>query len=181
MDLLPTLIHGLAGDADKPTCATVFNLFLRLLPQLRVPSRGSKEDTELRHQLGLDEHQDDTKFLASWFGKLILLTLVRAAPSGVTCPGLSVKEYEFLTLSGKQETWDPSSNEGLNLTQTKITVLNFLASGAFTDEERFLPALFASADSNSRISGIGDDLLKRSTVSLEDAELARSLFGIYFS
>ncbi|PQE08767.1 proteasome component protein [Rutstroemia sp. NJR-2017a BVV2] len=181
MDLIPTLIHGLAGDADKPTCATVFNLFLRLLPQLRVPSRGSKEDTELRHQLGLDEHQDDAKFLASWFGKLILLTIVRAAPSGVTCPGLSVKEYEFLTLTGKQETWDPSSDEGLNLTQTKITVLNFLASGAFTDEERFLPALFASADSNSRISGIGDDLLKRSAVSLEDAELVHGLLGIYFS
>jgi proteasome component ECM29 len=181
MDLIPTLIHGLAGDADKPTCATVFNLFLRLLPQLRVPSRGSKEDTELRHQLGLDEHQDDAKFLASWFGKLILLTLVRAAPSGVTCPGLSVKEYEFLTLNGKQETWDPSSDEGLNLTQTKITVLNFLASGAFTDDERFLPALFASADPNSRISGIGEDLLKRSAVSLEDAGLVRGLLGIYFS
>ncbi|TGO47461.1 hypothetical protein BCON_0276g00010 [Botryotinia convoluta] len=181
MDLIPTLIHGLAQDAEKPTCATIFNLFLRLLPQLKVPSRGSKEDTELRHQLGLDEHQEDSKFIASWFGKLVLLSIVRAAPSGVTCPGLTVKEYEFLTLNGKQEAWDPTSNEGLNLTHTKITVLNFLASGAFTDEERFLPALFASADTNSRISSIGDDLVKRSSVSLEDAEIVRNLLGIYFS
>ncbi|KAK6615782.1 proteasome component ECM29 [Botrytis cinerea] len=181
MDLIPTLIHGLAQDAEKPTCATIFNLFLRLLPQLKVPSRGSKEDTELRHQLGLDEHQEDSKFIASWFGKLVLLSIVRAAPSGVTCPGLTVKEYEFLTLNGKQEAWDPTSNEGLNLTQTKITVLNFLASGAFTDEERFLPALFASADTNSRISSIGDDLVKRSSVSLEDAEIVRNLLGIYFA
>ncbi|KAF7958976.1 hypothetical protein EAE96_002501 [Botrytis aclada] len=181
MDLIPTLIHGLAQDAEKPTCATIFNLFLRLLPQLKVPSRGSKEDTELRHQLGLDEHQEDSKFIASWFGKLVLLSIVRAAPSRVTCPGLTVKEYEFLTLNGKQEAWDPTSNEGLNLTQTKITVLNFLASGAFTDEERFLPALFASADTNSRISSIGDDLVKRSSVSLEDAEIVRNLLGIYFN
>ncbi|ESZ95349.1 hypothetical protein SBOR_4283 [Sclerotinia borealis F-4128] len=181
MDLIPTLIHGLSEDAEKPTCATIFNLFLRLLPEFKVPSRGSKEDTELRHQLGLDEHQEDSKFIASWFGKLVLLSIVRAAPSGVTCPGLTVKEYEFLTLNGKQEVWDPSSKEGLNLTQTKIAVLNFLASGTFVDEERFLPALFASADTNSRISSIGDDLVKRSSVSLENPELVRSLLDIYFT
>ncbi|RAL63097.1 hypothetical protein DID88_004181 [Monilinia fructigena] len=89
----------------------------------------------------------------------------------------TVKEYEFLTLNGKQEAWDPSSSEGLNLTQAKITALSFLASGAFTDEERFLPALFASADTNSRISSIGDDLVKRSSVSLEDSEIIRNLFA----
>lgn len=181
MDLIPTLIHGLAHDSEKPTCSTIFNLFLRLLPQLKVPPRGSKEDTELRQQLGLDEHREDAKFIASWIGKLVLLSIVRAAPSGVTCPGLTVKEYEFLTLNGKQEAWDPSSSEGLNLTQAKITALNFLASGAFTDEERFLPALFASADTNSRISSIGDDLVKRSSVSLEDPEIIRNLLGIYFT
>jgi len=87
--------------------------------------------------------------------------------SGVTCPGLTVQEYEFLTLNGKEEVWNPASDEGLNLTQTKITVLNFLTSGAFVDEERFLAALFASGDANSRISGTGDDLLKRSKLSLE--------------
>ncbi|KAB8302005.1 hypothetical protein EYC80_005458 [Monilinia laxa] len=178
MDLIPTLIHGLAHDSEKPTCSTIFNLFLRLLPQLKIPPRGSKEDTELRQQLGLDEHHEDAKFIASWIGKLVLLSIVRAAPSGVTCPGLTVKEYEFLTLNGKQEAWDPSSSEGLNLTQAKVTSLSFLASGAFTDEERFLPALFASADTNSRISSIGDDLVKRSSVSLEDSEIISNLLGL---
>jgi proteasome component ECM29 len=181
MDLLPALLHGLSLDAGKPTCATVFNLFLRLLPKLKIPPRGSKEDAELRHQLGLDDHVDDAKFTASWFGKLLLLSIVRPHAAGVTCPGLSVPEYEFLTLSGKQETWNATSDEGLNLTQTKITVLSFLSSGAFTDEERFLPALFASGDSNSRISSVGDDLLKRSAVSLEDRERVGSLFQIYFT
>jgi proteasome component ECM29 len=181
MNLLPQLLHGLAKDAGKPTCATIFNLFLRLLPQLRIPLRGSKEDTELRQQLGLDEHVEDAKFVASWFGKLILLTIVRSTATGVTCPGLTVQEYEFLTLNGKQEVWDPVSDEGLNLTQTKIVVLTFLSSGAFTDEERFLPALFASGDANSRISSVGEDLLKRSTISLEDLDRISNLLEVYFT
>jgi proteasome component ECM29 len=181
MNLLPQLLHGLAKDTGKPTCATIFNLFLRLLPQLRIPLRGSKQDTELRQQLGLDEHVEDAKFVASWFGKLILLTIVRSTATGVTCPGLTVQEYEFLTLNGKQEAWDPVSDEGLNLTQTKIVVLTFLSSGAFTDEERFLPALFASGDANSRISSIGEDLLKRLTISLEDPNRISNLLEVYFT
>ncbi|KAH6709539.1 proteasome stabiliser-domain-containing protein [Leptodontidium sp. MPI-SDFR-AT-0119] len=181
MTLLPTIIYGLAKDAGKPTCATIFNLFLRLLPQLRIPLRGSKEDIELRSSLGLDSHVEDAQFIASWFGKLMLLSVIRSSAAGITCPGLTVPEYEFLTLNGKQEAWDPSSDEGLNLTQTKIVVLAFLSSGAFTDDERFLPALFASGDSNSRISGVGDDLLKRSTMSLEDPETIEKLLKIYFS
>ncbi|KAH8815368.1 proteasome stabiliser-domain-containing protein [Xylogone sp. PMI_703] len=179
IELLPTLLHGIAEDSDKPTCATIFNLFLRLLPQLRIPPRGSKEDENLRQKLGLDSRSNDAKFVALWFAKLMIFTLVRPHTPGVTCPGLTVQEYEFLTLNGKTETWDSSSSDGLNLTETKIRVLNFLASGAFTDEERFLAALYAAGDTNSKISSIGDDLLKRSTVSLEDRERAQNLFSIY--
>lgn len=181
MDLLPTILHGLAKDSAKPTCATLFNLFLRLLPQLKIPLRGSKEDFELRQQLGLDSHPEDAQFVASWFGKLMLLSVIRSKASGITCPGLTVQEYEFLTLNGKEEAWDSVADEGLNLTQTKIMVLAFLTSGAFTDEERFLPALFASGDANSKISGPGDDLLKRSTMSLEKPETIRNLLEIYFT
>lgn len=181
MDLLPTILHGLAKDSGKPTCATLFNLFLRLLTQFDIPPRGSKEDTELRNQLGLDEHVEDAKFVASWFGKLILLAVLRSPASGITCPGLSVQEYEFLTLNGKQEAWDPTADEGLNLTQTKIGVLAFLSSGAFTDDERFMPALFASGDPNSRISSAGDGMLKRTTISLEDPKKIEGLLDIYFT
>lgn len=156
-------------------------MFIRLLPQLRIPPRGTKEDIELRKQLGLDEHVEDAKFVAAWFAKLLLLTVIRSKATGITCPGLTVNEYEFLTLNGKQETWDPTSDEGLNLTQSKIAVLAFLASGAFTDEERFLAALFASGDANSRISSVGDDLLKRSTISLEDPTMVGDLLNIYFT
>lgn len=181
MSLLPTLVHALSQDAKKPTCATIFNLFLRLLPQLQIPLRGSQEDIELRSKLGFDTHVEDTRFVASWFGKLMLFTVIRSGATGITCPGLTVQEYEFLTVNGKQEAWDPSSDEGLNLTQTKLTALAFLSSGAFNDEERFLPALFASGDTNSRISSVGDDLLKRSTISLEDPETIENLLQIYFT
>jgi proteasome component ECM29 len=181
--LLPVLIHGLAEDAGKPTCATVFNMFLRLLPRLRLPPRGSKEDRELRITLGLDTHVKDAEFASSWFSKLMLLTIVRSAPTEIgrrnLPPGLLAEEYDFLTLNGKTEAWDPATSEGLNLTETKIIVLSLLASGAFIDSERFMPALFAAADSNSRISTIGEDLLKRTTVSLEDVTLIRNLFEIY--
>lgn len=181
--MLPVLFHGLAKDSGKPTCATVFNLFLRLLPRLRLPPKGSKEDAELRAKLGLDDHVEDAKFVSSWFSKLMLLTVTRSGGSDMTTrylpPGLKSEEHDFLTLNGKADTWDPNSNEGLNLTETKITVLSFLASGTFTDSERFMTALFATADTNSRISTFGEDMLKRTTVSLEDHALIKSLYDVY--
>jgi proteasome component ECM29 len=184
------LINGLADIASGPGThgATLFNLLLRLLPLFPLPPRGSKEDSELRKSLGLTERPVDAEFLASWFGKVILLTLSRPGDKGDSsnaiqrCPGISSDEYAFLTLGGKSETWSSEEKSGINLVATKISVARFVSSGAFTDQERFLPALFASADPNSRISDIGDDILKRTLpcVSLEDYALVDQLFCIYF-
>ncbi|OBT54523.1 hypothetical protein VE04_06688 [Pseudogymnoascus sp. 24MN13] len=185
IDLLPILLHGIAKDAGKPTCTTVFNLFLRLLPQMRLPVRGSKEDDELRTKLGLDEHPEDAEFVASWFGKLVLFnpakSLAGSGGGSIASTGLSADDYAFLTQNGKEDTWNPKAQEGLNVTETKITALKFLTSGAFKDPERFIPAIFAAADTNSRISSFGEDLLKRSTVSLEDKSVISKLFDIYMS
>lgn len=184
------LIHDLAANTSISARhgASLFNLFLRLLPHFSLPQRGSKEDLELREKLGLAERPDDAKFIASWSGKLILLSINRSSDllSGTaaapTCPGLSSDDYGFLTLHGKSETWNPNQYGGLNLTESKIAVAKFLASGAFVDSERFLPALFASADTNSRISDIGEDILKRvlPNTSLEDSDLVQELFELYF-
>lgn len=183
LNLLPTLLHGLSKDSSKSSCATVFNLFLRLLPRLRLPPRGSKEDDALRSTLGLDEHIEDAALAAKWFGKLILLTVIRNSQLGpnakLSCPGVSEEEYSFLTVNGKAEAWDPTTAEGLNLVETKIKVLQFMGSGAFTDEERFDAALFASADPNSRISDLGEDMMKRSGVSLENRSLVDGLYMTY--
>lgn len=179
--MLPTLLHGLHVNFQESSnhAATLFNLFLRLLHSLKLPPRGSKEDLELRAKLGFADREDDASFVAIWLGKLILFGINQ---NGATrCPGLSKEECSFLQLYGKKETWTPGTEGGLSLIETKVVASRFLASGAFVDTERFLPALFASADPNSRISDIGDDILKRaiSAVSLEDAALVKQLYEIY--
>jgi proteasome component ECM29 len=186
LELLPILLQGIVTDYEKSTqhASQLFHLILRLLVHFKLPLRGSKEDDELRSTLGLSD--EDAVFLSNWFGKLLLLQIVRPtspeAASSIRCPGLSTEEYKFLTLQGKPDAWDPSSDSGLNLTEAKALVARFLASGLFVDDEKFFPALFASADTNSRISEIGEDILKRVMLSrdFEDSQLVEKLFSLYF-
>jgi proteasome component ECM29 len=183
-ELLPILISGIATDYSKSAqhASQLFHLILRLLVHFKLPPRGTKEDTELRSTLQING--DDGAFLSRWFGKLILLSLTRQNPPGTTsrCPGLSTDEYSFLTLHGNPDAWDPSAPSGLNLIETKALAVRLLASGVFTDQEKFLPALFAVADTNSRVSEVGEDILKRVmfTTDLENVELIETLFGLYF-
>lgn len=186
LELLPILIQGISTDYEKSAqhASQLFHLILRLLVHFKLPARGSKEDTELRSTL--DVTDEDAAFLSKWFGKLILFTLVRQSTpesaSTTKCPGLSVDEYKFLTQQGKPDAWDPSSDSGLNLAESKALVTRFLASGMFKDDEKFLPALFASADTNTRISEVGEDILKRVTLTqdLEDSKSVETLFELYF-
>ena len=146
---------------------------------MTLPARGSKEDVNLRDSLGLSDNPDDAVFLATWLGKLILFGVGQAGAT--RCPGLNTEDCKFLQLYGKKETWTPNAIGGLSLVETKVVSARFLASGAFVETERFLPALFASADPNSRLSDIGDDILKRanSAVSFEDPLLVQQLYEIY--
>ncbi|PSN64835.1 ARM repeat-containing protein [Corynespora cassiicola Philippines] len=186
LELLPILIQGIADDYKKSSqhASQLFHLILRLLVHFKLPLRGSKEDEELRLSLGLND--EDAAFLSDWFGRLLLLTLVRQnnPESGASprCPGLSAEEYKFLTLQGKPDAWDPTAHDGLNLTESKALVARFLASGMFKDDEKFLPALFAAADTNSRISDVGEDVLKRVMLAkdLEKPSIIEALLGLYF-
>ena len=169
---------GLSRNSQESAtnCASLFNIFLRIIHQLELPLRGTTEDQQLRSKLHLSEEEEDAQFVASWIGKLILFFTTRATPG--SCPGLTTHDCEFLQLNGKPDTWIPTSPGGLNLIETKVVATRFLASGAFTDEEKFLPALFASADPNSRLSDIGEDILKFAlpAISLENSDLIRTLF-----
>lgn len=133
----------------------------------------------MRSKLCFDEMPQDAEFIATWIGKLILLTSSRSGSR--TCAGLGTEDYDFLHMYGKADPWMPSQPGGMNIIETKVAAAKFLVSGAFLDSERFLPALFASADPNSRISDIGDDILKRATpvMSLEDGDLVARLFEVY--
>ena len=152
---------------------------MKLLHSLKLPSRGSEEDLELRTKLGFSTNVNDAEYVCAWLGKLFLFNVNQAdAKRG---PGLSTEDYSFLQLYGKKDTWQPTVGGGLNLAETKVLAAKFLASGAFLDSERFLPALFASADANSRLSDVGDDILKRATsaISLEDSSLVEQLYNTY--
>lgn len=175
------LIHGIRDNYDESRlqAANLYNLVLRLLHSLILPQRGSGDDDSLREKFGLRERPEDAAFLAVWLGKLILYS---DSQNGLKrCPGLSIEDCEFLKLYGKEKTWEMNARGGMKLFETKVVAIRFLASGAFLDSERFLPALFASADPNSRLSEIGDDILKRTSpsISLEEHQLLKQLFAIY--
>ncbi|KAI9849048.1 MAG: proteasome component M29 [Thelocarpon superellum] len=189
VELLPAVVHGIHGDAAKSVTdgAIIFNLVLRLLPHLSLPPRGSQDDAQLRATLGLLDRRDDASFLATYLGKTLLLVVqsIRTSDGNLSLPptvppGLTSEEYSFLTLGGKHETWDRSDPAGLNLMETKVAIAKLLSSGAFTDDERFLPALYASADVNSRVAELGDDMLKRSAPNVNiDTARVTALFDIY--
>ena len=180
-NLLPQLLKGLSINFQESAAqaAILFNLSLKLLHDLSLPTRGTQEDARLRTTLGFVEQPEEAEFVATWLGKLMLFNANWSPSKG--SPGLSVRDCEFLQLHGKEETWVPSMTGGMNLTDTKTVAIKFLGSGAFIDKDRFLPALFASADANSRLSDLGEDILKRSmpNISLDDKDLLHRLFEVY--
>ncbi|KAL8857082.1 MAG: hypothetical protein Q9178_006374 [Gyalolechia marmorata] len=180
LELLPTLVKGIHKNFQESTrhTSSLFNMLLKLLHSMTLPPRGSADDSALRDTLGFVEEIEDAKFIADWIGKLILFS---PNPPSKRLPGLTTEECSFLQLYDKNDTWLPGIDGGMNIVDTKVVAVRFLASGAFTDTERFLPAFFASSDTNSRLSDIGDDMMKRaiSAVSLEDDLVLAQLFRIY--
>lgn len=174
-ELLPVVVSGIAQNGSQSS--QVFYLLLRLLESFTLPPRGSKEDIEMRAKLEVSE--DDTDVLSKQFGKFLLFTPQKGASK--QCPGLTPAEYAFFGVEGKEDAWNPAAG-GLNLLRTKILAARLLASGLFNDKERFLPALFASADPASNLSDVGDDMLKRAlpATDLEDESLVHRLFELYF-
>ncbi|KAL8893439.1 MAG: hypothetical protein Q9192_005256 [Flavoplaca navasiana] len=180
LKLFPTLVRGIDKNFEESArhTSSLFNMLLKLTNSMDLPPRGSAEDLTLRNTLGFDENTEDACFIASWIGKLILYS---PNPSSKRLPGLTTEECKFLQLYDKTDTWLPAIPGGMSIVDTKVAAVRFLASGAFSDTERFLPALFAAADPNSRLSDIGDDMMKRavSAVSLEDDLVLAQLFRSY--
>ncbi|KAL8817777.1 MAG: hypothetical protein Q9223_003452 [Gallowayella weberi] len=180
LQLLPMLVQGIQKNFEESArhTASLFNMLLKLLHSVTFPPRGSAEDTTLRHTLGFSEDIEDAPFIASWIGRLILFS--PNLPSK-RLPGLTTEECNFLQLYDKGDTWLPGIAGGMNIVETKVAAVKFLASGAFSDTERFLPALIATSDINTRVSALGEDMMKRavSAVSLEDAAVLEQLFRLY--
>lgn len=202
--LLPPLLKDISKHNNATHQRALFNILLKLLPYFEPPLRGTNEDTALRVTMGFEEAPEDAAYIAFWFAKLMLLNLSVFVPQPqpqqpgqqvqlgqqpqqaplalpaqkLSCPGLSPDDFEFLTLGGKKETFTPFSV----LADIKKSALKFLASGAFTDRERFFPTLIAASDSNSAVSSPAEDIFRRSlaSVSLEDANIITELYALYF-
>lgn len=156
--------------SNSTASASVFNIFLKLLPLFKLPARGTKEDLELRSSLDLPAKT--WTLISVWLTKFLLLD-----PSGRSC-GLSQADEVFLQLNKNPGFW--ASGEGNNLIQTKTVVAKFLASCAFTDDERFIAAVILSADNNAALMNIGDIMFKQHSFDLEDVGNVDGLFNLYF-
>lgn len=199
--LLPPLLKDISEHNNATHQRALFNILLKLLPYFEPPPRGTNEDAALRATLGFEENPKDAAYIAFWLAKLMLLNLSVFVPppqppqqqhpgqqpqpvqptqptQKLSCPGLSPDDFEFLTLGGKKETFTPFSV----LAEIKKSALKFLASGAFTDRERFFPTLIAASDSNSAVSSPAEDIFRRSlpSVSFEDADVVAELYALYF-
>ena len=183
VELFPVLLHGISKDASSSTDrgARMFQLFLELLPLLPLPPRGSQEDEQLRGKLKIEI--SDGQFLSTWLGKLLLLNTTKpySVENSITPAGLSGSDFEIISMHSGTTIWRTPTEGGLSLVDTKVAASRFIASGALTDNERFLPSLFASTDANPDVSNVGNEIIKRimGTVDLEDEALVLHLYDLY--
>ena len=168
-ELLPALFTGIS--AVNSATPALFDIVLQSLAVLKLPPRGSKEDDAFAVDIGLGDAAD-AAYVAERFGKIFLLSRGRSSGS------LASTADDVFFLYDQESSW---LSTGTNLADTRIRVANFLASGAFAANlaDRFLPALYAAAHTDSRVSSIGEDLLKRTKVSLETKELVDQLYAAH--
>ncbi|KAI0402770.1 ECM29 protein [Xylaria palmicola] len=180
--LFPVVLRDISKETNSASAAGFFNIFLRLLLEIKIPGRGSEEDLILREKVGLAD-PSDAKYVASWLGKLFLLrqyialapedeisAKLEASPSGLT------KEDVAFLRNKDPKSWKPGIPNSLSLPECKTRAAGFLASGAFTDDERYLPLICAAGSADTRISSVADDVLKRAGIDLESESVIRSLF-----
>ncbi|KAI1159794.1 proteasome component ECM29 [Nemania serpens] len=181
-NLLPAVLHDISKETNSASAAGFFNVFLRLLLEIKIPGRESTEDLALRESVGLTK-PSDAQYVANWLGKLFLLRQDIALASEDELPaklaaspsGLTKEDVSFLR-NKDPKSWKPNTPNSISLPECKTKAAGFLASSAFKDDERYLPIIYAAGSADSRISSIADDVLKRASVDLENESVVQSLF-----
>ncbi|KAL9477404.1 hypothetical protein ACSS6W_007245 [Trichoderma asperelloides] len=169
--LLPIALRGCSKDEGQSRAATFFNIILQLLVDVRLPSRGSKDDEALRASIGLED-EADAKYLAKMLS--IFLRLRPPTPSKTLAdsnPTFSQEEINIFSVEGAGTT-----KIFQNISQLRAKIVTFLASAAFTDEEKFLPALYASSSPDTRVASLAEEIIKRTSVSFENKDLVKKLY-----
>ncbi|EXA48714.1 hypothetical protein FOQG_14243 [Fusarium oxysporum f. sp. raphani 54005] len=169
--LIPKALSGFAKDQGVARAGPFFNIILRLLLDARIPPRGSKDDTDYREAIGLSD-EADAKFLASMISIFLRLRNPTQTQNWTTAnPTLTKSELESLAVESPE-----SQKVFERMSELKLKLVALLASGAFTDEEKFLPALYAASSFDNRLVSAAEEVLKRSSVSMEDEALVKRLF-----
>ncbi|KAL0938463.1 proteasome component ecm29 [Colletotrichum truncatum] len=173
--LVSKVAQGISSPSLGPTQPSMFNVLLKIIPDIQVPSRGSEEDMAFREASGLTDDAD-AAFIAKWLGKVLLLRI----PGGSNLsredferlnPALTSEDLDFL----KPEQRDTASAYQ-KMQDLRRKIAQLLASGAFKDEERLLPALSAAASPDYQVSQVGEDILKRMTIDFEKKEIVDELY-----
>lgn len=170
-DLLPLAIAGISADEGKPRVATLFNFILRMILDIRIPPRDSKDDEAFRASLNLS-NSDDAKYLAKLIGIFLRVRAPTAAQTLAQAnPTFTADELSLFP------TDNPDTEKVFKrISELKAKVMTLLASAAFIDEEKFLPALYAAGNFDGRVSSTAEEIIKRNSVSLEDETLVKRLF-----
>ncbi|KAF4333219.1 proteasome-associated ECM29 like [Fusarium beomiforme] len=170
-ELIPKALPGFAKDEGLARAGPFFNIILRLLLDARIPPRGSKDDTNYREAIGLSD-EADAKFLAGMISIFLRLRNPTQSQTWATAnPTLTKSELESLAVESPE-----SQKVFQRMSELKLKLVALLASGAFTDEEKFLPALYAASSFDNRLVSAAEEVLKRSSVSMEDKTLVKRLF-----
>ncbi|KAM0326274.1 hypothetical protein ACHAQA_006871 [Verticillium albo-atrum] len=185
--LISDIASGISTVSSVPSASLMLRILLRIIPTVKIPSRGSQEDGSFRAAVGFSDSKDAT-WVASWLGKVLLLKLpilggdaTLSRDVGITKlvhfnKALLKDELDFLCPEWRDGKWTQPYDDLPNL---RRKVVQLLASGAFTDREKLVAAIFAASSNDSRVSEIGEDILKRTTVSFDDASLAKDLFSAH--
>ncbi|TDZ26895.1 Proteasome component ECM29 [Colletotrichum orbiculare MAFF 240422] len=176
--LVSKVTQGISSPSQGPTQPSMFNVLLKIIPDVQVPSRGSEEDVVFRKASGLDDDAD-AAFVAKWLGKVLLLKIPGGSnPSRQDYervnPALTAEDLDFL----KPDQRDTAS-AFQRMQELRRKIAQLLASGAFKDEERLLPTLSAAASPDYQVSQIGEDILKRMTIDFEKKEIVDELYNAH--
>lgn len=171
---MPIAIPGCAANNASPGGQGFLRVIFRLLLDARIPPRGSKDDEAFRASLGL-QNEADAAFLAETISVFLRLKLPTAQQDWrQSNPSLTSEEVALFMVDNPK---DHKIFQRLSELKNKLVAL--LASGAFTDDEKFLPALYGSSSFDNRVSSAAEEVIKRSSVSLEDEGLVSKLFAAH--
>lgn len=149
----------------------MLNIIFRLLLDVRIPPRGTKDDESFRASIGLSD-EADSKYVAKMIGVFLRLRAPTGAQTwAVSNPSLTQAELALFSVDKPE-----SEKVFKRMSELKLKLVTLLASGAFTDEEKLLPALYAASSFDGRVASAAEEIVKRTSVSMEDSPLVKRLF-----